>query len=128
MRLADGDGKLLAYFTIIDTELGITFRDFRLLNGSNGVFVTSPYRSYDKDGETKYVQFVEPAYDEQEEARSEAGTAYFDEMAQVAYARYEELAEEDERTARSSSRKTTKASKPVAKKSGFGSGALLLGS
>lgn len=38
--------NILAYFNVLDTELGIEFRDVRLPEGKNGVFVAAPFRTY----------------------------------------------------------------------------------
>lgn len=86
-----GKGNLLAYFNVVDTELGIEFRDCRLIEGKNGVFVGAPFREYkDSNGETKYPEFWRPAFDG--EARMEHGMAWVEEMAEAAYEHYQSIA------------------------------------
>jgi DNA-binding cell septation regulator SpoVG len=58
MRLPTKKGALKAFFNFTDTELGIEFHEFRLISGSNGMFIGSPSRSYEKDGETKYSDYI----------------------------------------------------------------------
>jgi DNA-binding cell septation regulator SpoVG len=95
MRVMDGKGSLLAYFNVIDTEIGIEFRDCRLIEGKNGVFVGAPAREYEsKDGETKYSDFWRVSFED--DARSEEGMAYVEEMAEAAFEYYESLLDEDE--------------------------------
>lgn len=92
MRLVEKPGgKVLAYFTIIDTEIGIEFRDVRLMKGSNGVFVASPFRDYEKNGKKQYSDFWRAAWDEQSSERSERGVAYLEEMTEAAKELYERL-------------------------------------
>lgn len=91
MRKQDGGKSLLAYFNVVDTELGIEFRDVRLIEGKNGVFVSSPFRSYkNKEGKDAYSDYWRAAYDD-EGNRDERGSAYLDEMAKAAYAFYQTL-------------------------------------
>lgn len=92
MRVVDGKGSLLAYFNVVDTKIGIEFRDCRLMEGKNGVFVGPPFRSYEKDGETKYADYWRPAFDGDE--RNEDGVAYVEEMAEAAYEYYQSIADE----------------------------------
>lgn len=92
MRLIEnGKGGALAYFNIIDTETGIEYRDVRLIQGKNGVFVSAPFRSYEAKGETKYADYWRASF-ESDGSRSTKGVAFVEEMAQVAYARYEQEA------------------------------------
>lgn len=96
MRLNEGakNKNTLAYFTIIDTELGLEFRDVQLKTGKNGVFVSSPFRSYeDKEGETKYVNFWRASYDEENNSYSEEGMAYTEAMAKAAHKLYLTMAD-----------------------------------
>lgn len=117
MRPMKGKGKkkskVLAYFNVVDTKIGIEFRDVRLIEGENGVFVGAPFRTYEKNNETKYSDYWRAAYDEDTEARNETGVAYLEEMAEAAYEKYRESAEgedddedEDERPARRSSQRS----------------------
>jgi DNA-binding cell septation regulator SpoVG len=90
--LKKGKGNMLAYFDVTDTKLGIEFRDCRLIEGKNGVFVSSPSREYENDeGETKYVNYWGAAYDAENESRDENGMAYLEELAEAAYAEYERV-------------------------------------
>ena len=50
----DGNGKLQAFFDV-QTNDGITIKGFRLVNGSNGMFISSPDEK-GKDG--KYYESV----------------------------------------------------------------------
>lgn len=103
MRLnTSGKSSTLAFFTVIDTKIGIEFRDVQLKKRRDGgVFVSAPFRSYERnDGETAYVNFWCPAYDEDAGAYMEEGMAYIKEMAEVAYERYQELLENEESSLR----------------------------
>jgi stage V sporulation protein G len=51
---SDGSGKTAAFFDV-QTNDGITIKGFRLVNGSNGLFVSSPDQK-GKDG--KYYETV----------------------------------------------------------------------
>lgn len=115
MRLnTSGKSSTLAFFTVIDTRIGIEFRDVQLKQRRDGgVFVSAPFRSYERDdGETAYVKFWRPAYDEEAGAYMEEGMAYVEEMTEVAYERYQKLLESEEsslrrrRSSRSSGGKT----------------------
>jgi hypothetical protein len=110
---------LLAYFNVRDTQLGIEFRDMRLIEGENGVFVGSAFRTYENGkGETKYSNYVQAAWDEDTDARDENGVAYFEGIAEAAYAKYKEETgdsdddeddeEEDERPRRSAAKKSAR--------------------
>lgn len=96
MRVIDGKGSLLAYFNVVDVDLGIEFRDVRLIEGKNGVFVGAPFRSYEdkKSGETKYADYWRPAFED--DARSEEGMAYVEEMAEAAHEHYLSIVDEEE--------------------------------
>jgi stage V sporulation protein G len=50
----DGNGKLKAFFDI-ETDDGIVIKGFRLINGTNGMFISSP-DAKGKDG--KYYETV----------------------------------------------------------------------
>jgi DNA-binding cell septation regulator SpoVG len=106
MRLLDSSGSMLAFFNFQDTELGLEFKDFKLFEGKNGVFVKSPSRSYeDAEGEEKYSEYVRAMYDSDEKAFDEVGTAYFEEVAEAAYAEYERRLEEEDEKPRKAARK-----------------------
>jgi DNA-binding cell septation regulator SpoVG len=83
------EGKLLAYFTVVDTEIGVEFSDMKLISGTKGVFVSSPNRTYQKDGKDVYADYIRAAWNNADETRDERGVAYFEEMAKAAYAYYE---------------------------------------
>lgn len=103
MRLnTSGKSSTLAFFTVIDTKIGIEFRDVQLKQRRDGgVFVSAPFRSYERnDGEAVYVNFWRPAYDEDAGAYMEEGMAYVEEMAEVAYERYQKLLESEESSLR----------------------------
>lgn len=104
--------KLLAFFNIVDTEIGIQFNDMRLMKGKDGVFVGSMSKKFEtKDGEEKYTNAIEAAYNVKDKARDENGVAYFEEIAQTALkalkaisGRDEEEDDDDDRPARKSGR------------------------
>lgn len=90
MRLVN-KGAFMASFTVTDTELGIEFRDVRLINGKNGVFIGSPYREYeDKSKKTVRVDFWRPAYDFANKVQNPLGVEYVNAMTAAAVAYYEE--------------------------------------
>lgn len=92
MRVVNKAGsKVLAYFTIIDNEIGIEFRDVRLMKGSKGNFVAAPFRDYEKDGQKKYADFWRPAWNEEAEERDERGVAYVEEMLRAAQELYDSI-------------------------------------
>jgi DNA-binding cell septation regulator SpoVG len=97
MRPQSGNGNLLAYFNVIDTETGIEFRDMRLVEGRNGVFVAGPFRSYEDktSGETKYSDYIRAAYEGDD--RNEKGVQWFEELTQAAYAHFETLSKGGEK-------------------------------
>lgn len=51
MRLnTSGKSSTLAFFTVIDTKIGIEFRDVQLKQRRDGgVFVSAPFRSYERN-------------------------------------------------------------------------------
>ena len=107
-------GKILAYFNVVDTEIGAEFRDMRLIEGKNGVFVSGPSRSYkDKEGNEKFSEYIRAWYNEEEGARDEKGVAYFEEMAKAAYAFYQTLDGANSKPAASSAPARRSARGPV---------------
>lgn len=109
MRVMHGKEPLLAFFNFIDTELGLEFTDWRLIDGQNGVFVASPSREYtNKAGEKKYTNYIYAA----SQGKDEDGRAWLDELAEVAEEVWEKLSEEEEEE---KPRKRAKAGKPVTK-------------
>lgn len=85
-----GKGKVLAYFDVVDTVTGLIYRDCKLIDGPNGTFVSSPSRDYEKDGETKYSNYWGAAYDPGSKTFDEKGLAWQEELAEAAYAAYQE--------------------------------------
>ncbi|MEP6495917.1 MAG: hypothetical protein ABJF01_24770 [bacterium] len=84
MRIIN-DGNFLASFNIVGMEIGIEFRDVRLLKGKTGAFAASPFRSYkDKKDETKYINFFGANYDFEAQQNDETGLAYMQAMTQAA--------------------------------------------
>jgi DNA-binding cell septation regulator SpoVG len=116
----NGKGNVLAYFTTVDTEIGIEFRDVRLIEGKNGVFVAAPFRSYEKDGKTEYSDFWRAAYDVDAEARDERGVKYVEEMAQAAFAKYQEAMGGEASAPRGSDRGASSSAPSGARRSGRG--------
>lgn len=98
LRVIDKNG-LLASFSIIDRELGITFNDMRLIEGKNGVFVASAAREYEpKGGGKKYINYIAPLYDFDSKTTDENGQAYFDAMTQAALGLYTQVKESGEQS------------------------------
>lgn len=88
-------GNFLASFTVTDTEIGIEFRDVRLLKGKNGLFVAAPARAYeDKDGQTQYMDYWRVAYDSDNKERDTNGMDYVDAMTAAAKAFYESISQD----------------------------------
>ena len=79
-------GSLKAFINFVDTATGIEYRDFRLLAGKQGIFVSGPSRKYEKDGETKYIDFVQAAYE------NEQGRQWFAQLAHEANEAYQRRA------------------------------------
>ena len=72
--------NLLAFFSFVDTETGIEYFDWRLMKGANGIFIGPPNRSYEKDGETKWSDYIRIAY----KNGSEGGPKAFDAITRAA--------------------------------------------
>lgn len=54
-----GKGKLVAFVDIIiDNALKVT--GLKIVNGSNGLFISMPSTSYEKDGQKEYKDIVYP--------------------------------------------------------------------
>lgn len=105
--------NLLAFFDFQDNDTGLLYRDFKLMNGKNGVFVGSPTGEpyEDKNGDTQYPKYVDAIYDgDEKNKRNPAGDDFFKGVAEVAQEEYDKLSdgasEEDERPARSSKKKS----------------------
>lgn len=88
MRVQTGS-KILAYFNVVDSQTGLEYRDMRLIEGKNGVFASSPSRTYkNKEQKDAYSDYVRAAYND-DDTRDENGVAWFEEMAKAAYAFYQ---------------------------------------
>jgi len=61
-RKNTGGGKRKGWFTLIAGDFEIN--DCALVEGDKGNFISFPQRSYEKDGETKYVSIVWMANDQ----------------------------------------------------------------
>lgn len=85
-------GTLLAGFTFVDNETGLEYNDFKLIQGPNGTFVSGPSREYqDREGNTKYSNHVQPAYDKsQENKQSPKGREYFDALHNAVQQKYQQ--------------------------------------
>lgn len=114
MRVIDKK-NLLAFFDFHDDETGLMYRDFKLMNGKNGMFVGSPTGEpyEDKNGDTKYPEYVSATYDPDEKnKRHPAADEFFKGLSEAAQAEYEKLSDgstdddEDDRPARSSKKKS----------------------
>lgn len=84
--------NLLAYFDFIDTETGLEYQDWQLMNSKNGMFVSAPgKKSYTNGkGKTVFPKYVAPAFDdEQDNKRNPKGDAFFQAVAKMAIAAYE---------------------------------------
>lgn len=82
-------GSLLAGFTFVDNETGLEYNDWKLVQGPTGPFVSSPSRKYEHQGQTKYSNFVQAAYDKtQDNNQSPKGRSYLDELNEVVIAKY----------------------------------------
>lgn len=88
-RRKDKD-KLMGYFNFVDTQTGLEFRDFRLINGAEGVFAAGPFRTYEgADNKQKFSDYVRIAYDTEAKQRDEVGNAFFEELAEAAHNQYQ---------------------------------------
>ena len=86
-------GTLLAYFTFVDNETGLEYSNWRLVTGSNGVFVSSPFETYDNPEKgPQYYNYVKAAYDTKaENNRNAKGDKYIKDLAEAAHAVYQRL-------------------------------------
>lgn len=84
--------NILAFFTFVDNTTGMEYHNWRIVQGSNGTFVGSPFDVYDpKDGsKVKYYDHVRPAYDpKQDNKRAVKGEEFVKALHDAAYAMYE---------------------------------------
>jgi hypothetical protein len=91
VRINRGEGSTIAYFSVVDMETGVEYRDMRLMEGGrDGHFVKGPYRQYTVNGETKprFSDYVRAAYDESAGAWNKAGQKWFAELMKAALAEY----------------------------------------
>lgn len=85
-----GTKSLLAYFDFLDTDTGLEYRGWRLFEGARGTFVKSPARPYpNRNGETKYEDFVTPIYNRKTGEFSQQGQDYLADVAAEALRAYE---------------------------------------
>ena len=74
MRTKNLKGALRAFFT---ADLGtLSVEDMKLVEGSNGLFLGFPSRSYEVSGETKYADIVRLARDSNGKYTPAAQTLY----------------------------------------------------
>lgn len=78
-------------FQFVDRELGLRFKDWKLMNSRNGIFASSPSFRYTPKGESKekYVNYIDAAYDEATGTRDEYGQQWLEDLAQAAHAAFE---------------------------------------
>lgn len=90
------EGNLLAYFMVVDNELGLEFSNFRLIRTKDDrVFAAPPFNSYENaDGKTVYVDHIRAAYDpERENNRNAKGEKYMKALNEAAYEFYQKKTE-----------------------------------
>jgi hypothetical protein len=114
-------GGLLAFFSVVDHELGIQFNDMVLFQTGDGSrqFVKPPYREYTKVGEKEAsrMEYFRAAW--VDNAWSPAGKKYFDDIAAAAHAAYKGAGEGSappqgaKKATKQSGRGPVKASKPM---------------
>lgn len=88
--------NLLAFFDFQDADTGLTFRDFKLMSGKNGIFVGSPTGEPYEDGkgQTRYPEYISSTYDPDTKSnRSEAGDNFFKTVAELAKEEYDKLSD-----------------------------------
>jgi DNA-binding cell septation regulator SpoVG len=84
--------SLLAFFSFVDTETGLEYFDWRLMKGTNGVFIGPPSRSYEKDGETRYSDYIRIT----DKNKNEDGKEWFAEVTAAALKKFKALDDSDE--------------------------------
>ena len=89
MKTKNLKGATKAFFSVDLGVLEIT--DMRLIDGSNGMFLGFPSRSYETGGETKWADFVRLARDSNGKYTSGA-QALYDQILNAATAEYEKVA------------------------------------
>ena len=87
------DGNLMAFFTWVDNETGFEYSNWRLVNGQNGVFVSSPFEKYDHPEKgTQFYTYVRPAYDAKaDNKRNAKGEALIQQVCEAAEAMYHKI-------------------------------------
>lgn len=87
------DGNLMAFFTWVDNTTGLEYSNWRLTNGQNGVFVSSPFEKYDHPEKgMQFYNYVRPAYDAKEETKRNAkGIALLAEVQKAAEDMYHSI-------------------------------------
>lgn len=82
------DGNTLAFFNFVDTETMLEFKDWKLMNGSNGMFVSAPTGKPYVNGEGKKIfpPYVAVAFEGK--TRSPKGDQWIKELTEAAVAEY----------------------------------------
>lgn len=63
-RIPKTKTKLLAFFTWVDNDTGLEYSNWRLVEGKNGLFVSSPCEQYDHPEKgPQFYNYVKAAYD-----------------------------------------------------------------
>ena len=57
VKLLENSKSKVKAFVSVEHE-GITINDIKVIDGKDGLFISMPTRSYESDGETKYVNIV----------------------------------------------------------------------
>ena len=84
--------NLLAFFMVVDKELGLEFSNFKLRRGNDGnVWASPPFNSYEnKEGKTVYVDHIRAAYDaDAPNNRNKKGDEYMKALSEAAYEYYQ---------------------------------------
>ena len=79
VKVIDKDG-LLAFFSFVDEETELQYRDWRLLEGENGPYIKSPTgKPYeDKNGKKQYPEYVKAAFDKEGKKRPKGNQFFAD--------------------------------------------------
>lgn len=80
-------GKLKAFFTVVLGSLEI--EDMKLIDGVNGLFLGFPSRSYEANGETKWVETVKLARDQETGKYLPASQTLYNAILDAAQTEYE---------------------------------------
>lgn len=108
MRVQNGEGKVKAYFNFIDTETGLEYKDWKLMDGENGMFVSAPTgKPYQKEGQAKpvYPPYIMVAFDTNKQ-KMKAGLNWVAELKDAAIEEYEGRIAGNSRAAAPTARKS----------------------